>query len=85
MSIHSFRDNDSEYQDHMDISECIPSIKVCSLPLMVSSEELDSSNSSSKEAVYLDLIVRSPLNTFCIVIFRGMMLSLTVCKLSTVT
>ena len=34
MSIHSFRANDkSEYQDHMDISECIPSIKVSNLSL----------------------------------------------------
>ena len=54
MGIHSFRDNDSEYQDHMDISECILSIKVSSLPLMDSSEEqvmLDSSSSLPKEAI----------------------------------
>ena len=54
MNIHSFRDNNSEYQDHMDISECIPSIKVSSSILMDSSEEqvtLDSSSFPSKEAV----------------------------------
>ena len=54
MNICSSRYNDSEYQDHMDISECIPSIKVSNLPLMDSLEEqvtLDSSNTSPREAI----------------------------------
>ena len=51
MNIRSFRDDNSEYQDHMDISKCIPSSKVSSLPLMDSPEKqvmLDSSNSSPR-------------------------------------
>ena len=30
----TFRDDNSEYQDHMDISKCIPSIKISGLSLM---------------------------------------------------
>ena len=54
MNICSYRDNNSEYEDHMDISKCIPSIKVSSLSLMDSPEEqvmLDSSNFAPKEAI----------------------------------
>ena len=54
MNVHSFRDNNSKYQDHMDTSECIPRIKASSLPLMDSLEEqvmLDPSNSLPKEAI----------------------------------
>ena len=34
MNICSFRDDNSEYQDHMDTSKCISSIKISSLSLM---------------------------------------------------
>ena len=49
----TFRDDNNEYQDHMDISKCIPSIKISSSPLMDSPEKqvmLDSSNRPPKEA-----------------------------------
>ena len=54
MSIFSYRDDNSEYQDHMDISKCISSTKVSPLFLVDSSEEqvtLDLSNPSPKEAI----------------------------------
>ena len=35
----TFRDDNNEYQDHMDISKCIPSIKISSLSLMDSLKE----------------------------------------------
>ena len=54
MNICFFRDDNSEYQDHMDMSKCIPSIKISSLSLMDPLEEQampDSSNSSPKGAI----------------------------------
>ena len=54
MNICSFRDDNSEYQDHMDISKCIHSIKISGLSLMDPLEEqvtLDSSSFSPKGAV----------------------------------
>ena len=54
MSIYSYRDDKSEYQDHMDISKCIPSTKVSSLSLVDSLEKqimLDSSDLSPKDAI----------------------------------
>ena len=54
MDICSFRDNDSEYQDYMDMSECIPSTKASSSILMDSPKEQvmpGSSSSPSKEAI----------------------------------
>ena len=54
MNIHSFRDDNSEYQDHMDISKCIPSIKISSLSLMDPLEEqvtLDSRKFPPKGAI----------------------------------
>ena len=54
MSIFSYRDDNSEYQDHMDISKCIPSTKVSSLSLVDSLEEqvtLDSIDLSPKKAI----------------------------------
>ena len=50
----TFRDDNSEYQDHMDISKCIPSIKISSLSLMDSLKEqatLDSSKFLPKGAI----------------------------------
>ena len=50
----TFRDNHSEYQDHMDISKCIPSIKISSLSLMDPPKEqatLDSSKFSPEGAI----------------------------------
>ena len=35
----TFRDDNNEYQDQMDISKCIPSIKISSLSLMDSPKE----------------------------------------------
>ena len=96
MNIRSYRDDDSEYQDHMDISRCIPSIKISSLSLVDSPEEqvtLDSSDLPPKEAVrqvslffeiYMDLIIKSSiLISFCIINLRRMTLPLTVPRLST--
>ena len=54
MNIYSFRDDNSEYQDHMDISKCIPSIKISGLSLRGPPEKqvtLDSSSFSPKGAV----------------------------------
>ena len=54
MNICSFRDDNSEYQDHMDISTCIPSIKISGLSLMDPLEEqviLDFSNFPPKGAI----------------------------------
>ena len=54
MNICSFRDDNSEYQDHMHISKCIPSIKISSLSLMDPPEEqvtLDSSKFPLEEAI----------------------------------
>ena len=48
----TFRDDNNEYQDHMDISKYILSIKISSSPLMDSPEKqvmLDSSNPPPKE------------------------------------
>ena len=100
MNICPFRDDNSEYQNHMNILKCIPSIKVSSLSLMDSPEEqvtLDSSNSPLKGAcwvgpfslLFLKIYFKpnckiSPFNIFCIVIFRGMVLPPSVSKLSTV-
>ena len=50
----TFRGDYSEYQDHMDISKCIPSIGISSLSLMDSSKEqatLDSSKFPPKGAI----------------------------------
>ena len=35
----TFRDSNSEYQDHMDITKCIPSIKISGLSLTDPLEE----------------------------------------------
>ena len=54
MDIHSFRDDDSEYQDYMDMTGCIPSTRASSSTLMDSLEEQvtpGSSISPSKEAI----------------------------------
>ena len=54
MDICFFRDNDSEYQDYMDMSGCIPSTKASSLTLLDSLKEQvtsSSSSSPSKEAI----------------------------------
>ena len=100
MNICSFRDDNSEYQDHMDTSKCISSIKISSLSLMDPLKEqvtLDSSKFPPKGAIgqvpflfpflkiYSDLIVKSlPLTSFCVAFFRGMMLPPSISKLSTV-
>ena len=50
----TFRDDYSEYQDHMDISKCIPSIKISNLSLMDSPKEqatLDSSKFPPEGAI----------------------------------
>ena len=50
----TFRDDYSEYQDHMDITKCIPSIKISSLSLTDSPKEqatLDFSKFPPKGAV----------------------------------
>ena len=50
----TFRDDFSEYQDHMDISKCIASIKISSLCLMDPLKEqatLDSSKFPPKGAI----------------------------------
>ena len=50
----TFRNDYSEYQDHMDILKCIPSIKISGLSLRDPPEEqvtLDSSNLSPKGAI----------------------------------
>ena len=54
MNICSFRDNNSECQDYMDMSGCIPSTRAFSSILMDSPKEQvmpGSSNSPSKKAV----------------------------------
>ena len=54
MNIYSFRDDNSEYQDHMDISKCIPSIKISDLSLKDPPEKqvtLASSSFLPKEAI----------------------------------
>ena len=99
MNICSFRDDNSEYQDHVDISKCIPSIKISSLSLMDPPEEqvtLDSGNSTQRghwvgpfSSLFLKNLFRpnckiTPFNIFCVVLFRGMMLPPSVSKLSNV-
>ena len=39
MNIYSFRDDDSEYEDHMDITKCVPSIRISGLSLTNHLEE----------------------------------------------
>ena len=49
-----FRDDNNEYQDHIDISKCIPSIKISSLSLMDPPKEqatLDFSKFPAKGAI----------------------------------